>query len=375
MRELYTLELSELVRELKPIEGLYVDQFYETEKNRFRFRLSRKGERVNLQCILPYAINRTDMVEIKEEATNFSLGVRKRASGARITGIGQLNNDRIVMIKLEKAGEESSVIFEMFGRGNMIIADSAMKIQLAYMIHDFKDRSIRSGSIYKPPKNTSIDIFNSDAVDELQKETRSQKGDGTVMNYLSKRIGIGKMYLKEALKRSEVNPEEKLGEINYDRQNAIFENVRAIIEECIKRPKVIAYERDGRPVNFALCRISEYSDMEEKAFGSFEECLDFVYQGFEFKKEETNEEEERITSSIEKQKLILEGIQSEAEQNKRFGDYIMKHMHELNRIIESARSSKSPKIEDIQKLSDEIRILNINLKSKSIRIKSEKENQ
>ena len=231
MRELYTLELIQLVNELKSVEGFYIDQFYEVDKNRFRFKLSKKGEKANLQCILPYTLNRTELIELKDEATNFSLGVRKRISGAKIKGIEQFNKDRIIILKLERGGAEQSIIIEMFGRGNMVFAEADMKIQLAYTNHDFKDRIIRPGQIYKSPKNSAIDFLNPKNIDALGKESEAGK-EKRLLNYLSKRVGIGKVYLEEATARSEIAPDTKLSAINSTKLIAVLANVKELIKEC-----------------------------------------------------------------------------------------------------------------------------------------------
>lgn len=374
MRELYTLELIRLTKELKTIEGFYIDQFYEIERNRFRFKLSRKGEKGNLQCILPYTLNRTEVIELKEEATNFSLAVRKRISGARIKGIEQFNKDRIIIIKLERGGEESNIIMEMFGRGNMIFTESDMKIQLAYIIHDFKDRVIRPGQVYKPPKNSSMDFLESKNLNELEKERDIGK-EQTTLNYLSKRIGIGKIYLEEAIARSGITPEAKLNTVTNEKFMELLDNIKDLIKECTEKPEFIAYQKDGLTVNFSLCSIKKFSSFETKPFDSFEGMLDFVYQNAEFRSEEVNEEEEKIISSIEKQKHILEEIDNEIKGNRAAGDYIMNHMHELNAILQAVKSNKNMDKEQLQRLSEEIEILNINMKTKSIRVKEKSDDK
>ena len=213
MRELYTPELMQLVKELKAIEGFYIDQFYELDKNRFRFKLSKKGEKSNLQCILPYTLNRTEFVELKEEASGFSLAVRKRLSGARIESIYQLGEDRILAIRFSKANAESYIIFEMFGKGNMIIADPDMKIQLVYVVHNFKDRSVKTGEIYNPPKNIA---------DNPDREPEKER----VIGYLNKRFGMGTMYADEAARRVKIAPEVKLGELSRAEQGYDFNQCR-----------------------------------------------------------------------------------------------------------------------------------------------------
>ena len=123
MRQLYTLELISLVKELQALTGFYVDKFYESEDNTFRFSLSRKGEKADVRCVLPYAIGRTEYIEQAEEPTNFATAVRKRITGFAIDAIEQYNNDRIIIIRLRKGEERINIILELFGKLNLAIEE------------------------------------------------------------------------------------------------------------------------------------------------------------------------------------------------------------------------------------------------------------
>ena len=52
----------------------------------------------------------------------------------------------------------------MFGRGNLIITDEKMEILLALQTHEFSDRTVRKGEVYKPPRNESVDLTDREAV-------------------------------------------------------------------------------------------------------------------------------------------------------------------------------------------------------------------
>lgn len=366
MRELYALELVRLVKELKQLEGFHIDQFYELGRNRFRLKLSRRGEKANLQCILPYAINRTDTIEIKEEATNFSLAMRKRIGGARIRNIKQLNNDRIISMALDISGDECTLIFEMFGRGNMALADINMKIMLAYQLHDFKDRSIRPDRVYNPPENTALDINDKDTMPKLEKEM--QASDTGILNYLMKRLGMGKIYVKESLTRAAIDEKTKAKDLSANEIKKLSASIADTIDECMNRPAFLAYIDNGLK-NFSICKISEYSKLESNQFDSLEKCLDFVYQNARPEGQQRNEEEEKLLASIGKQRKIIEGIDDEIMQNKKRADYIMSRMHGINAIINAIRSDKSITKEELQHMSEEIEILSIDMKNKIIKIK------
>jgi len=367
MRELYTLELARLVKELGALEGSYIDQFYEIERGRFRIKIGRREEKLNLQCMIPYTINRTERIEVREDATNFSLAVRKRIGGARIKGVSLLNNDRIIMFTLEKAGSEMNLIFEMFGKGNTVITDPSMKILLAYQVHEFKDRAIKPGMEYKTPANQSVDITDAEAVSKARKELASESSE--IILGLNKKFGVGKMYVEESVRRAGIDTKAKTDSIDHKALDKMLENLKDVVQECTKSPKFIAYEHEGKVANIALCSIDKYESFEKREFKTMEECLDYASSSSFTKEEGPSEDEEKTLASIEKQKKILDGIKSDINSNKLMGDYIINNMHELNTLINELKKNKAMTKQELQKLSDTIEILNINMKTKSVRIK------
>lgn len=370
MREMYTLELMQLVEELQPLEGFYIDQFYEIEKNRFRLKFSKKGEKANLQCILPYTLNKTDVIEIKEEATNFSMAGRKRISGAKIKRVEQFNNDRIIVFKTEKAELEINIIFEMFGRGNLVITDKAMKILLAYQLHVFKDRAIRPGSTYAQPKGSSPNPFDSKGLEGVIKGMGSGENNPTILSYLAKRLGIGTIYVEEAISRAGVAAGTKIKEMEEKKSEILLKKVIEVIEDCTKKQEFLIYTKDGEMIELSLCKLEKYSGFESQKFDSFQNCLDAYYRNAQLTKEGKNEDEEKTKSSIEKQRLFLVEIDEEIERNKQYGNYIMNNMHQINEILKIAKSKKNPTKEELQPATHNIEILNVNTKTKSIKIRA-----
>jgi predicted ribosome quality control (RQC) complex YloA/Tae2 family protein len=155
MRSISNQELAILANELSALSDSYIEKFYELGPSRFRIRLRRQGKDTNIYCSLARTINQTSTIEKAETPTSFALAVRKSVYGARIKSIRQLSDDRIILFELEKAGEGLSLILEMFGKGNLIIADKEMTIVAVYRNYESNGRSIRRGSRYEPPSSTA----------------------------------------------------------------------------------------------------------------------------------------------------------------------------------------------------------------------------
>ena len=82
----------------------------------------------------------------------FPMLLRKYLMGGRIVSIEQHDFDRIVKIGIERGGIRSTLIVELFARGNVLIVDSENRIILPMNPVTLKDRRLRSGEIYELPE-------------------------------------------------------------------------------------------------------------------------------------------------------------------------------------------------------------------------------
>lgn len=82
----------------------------------------------------------------------FPMLLRKYLMGGRIVSIEQHDFDRIVKIGIERAGVRSTLIVELFARGNILIVDPENRIILPMNPVTLKDRRLRSGEIYELPE-------------------------------------------------------------------------------------------------------------------------------------------------------------------------------------------------------------------------------
>lgn len=247
MRGISTPELSLLARELDAYAGYHIDRFYELGEGRFRMKLTRSGSAVNLLCILCHTINKTSYIERVDVPSNFCMAARKRVEGALVKRVYQLNSDRILVFVIEKGGYELNMIFEMFGRGNLVITDSSMLITLAYTQHTFKDRAVQVGAEYKPPK--------SNATANLKEAAQGTSGrasvylrDGKVVDYSLAETGkydgpekkefdslqeaLDFVYAQEEAPAAKENPEVKRLEASIEKQRELVKSAAVEAEQC-----------------------------------------------------------------------------------------------------------------------------------------------
>ncbi len=334
--ELSTLELRILARELNAVKGYYIDQFYQLGSARFRMKLSSKEGKINLNIDIPDYIALSNVGELSEEATGFAMAVRKRIAGARISDISLLNNDRILKIGVERKEFKGSLILEMFGRGNLIITDENMETQLALQTHEFADREIRKGEKYNPPKGEGADITDDSAVAKVFESVKEATGTDRLISYLSRRLGVGSMYLEDAIRRQGKDPKVKIKDVDQKTLEAIRERISAIAKSD---GKAILYLKDGKPEDVALADIEKYAGLEKKEM-PLNDAIKELYSSPQAEVAEKSEEVERLEANIRKQEEAIIRMRQEEKECREKGDFISANIAAVSELIKTAATKK-----------------------------------
>ncbi len=344
MHEITPLELSILAGELGRYEGFRVEKFYETGPGRFRIKLKGEGRDVNLECRLCREIAASQYIEKAGQPTSFAMAVRRRIEGLAISGVRQLGKDRILVFSFGKGEKGAYAIFEMFGRGNLIITDSAMRITLAYVQHEFKDRSIKVGAAYTPPRPAE------------------RRGAGSLISVISAETDAGPLYIEDALLREGIEPSMKAEGAH---GAAVERAVRAI--SAIKGGCAIVYLKDGEAVEYSLTELKRYEGFERRDFGTLEEALSFAYEMVNERQGESPEAR-RIEASIEKQKALSALAVKEAGESREIAKLLFERMGEINRLVETARAGRRITLVELRSRFPDIKISDISLKDKTVTI-------
>ncbi|MCL4379648.1 MAG: NFACT family protein [Candidatus Marsarchaeota archaeon] len=296
MRFITAPELSVLAKELQELAGSRIARFYEVEDGRFRVRVKRGKESIDMQIMLSHAINRTRYTEKQGSPTDFAMAVRKRIEGSTIESIRQINDDRILEIDVRKGDKHLGMILEMFGQGNLIIVDSGMDILLAYRRRQFRGRRIDVGEVYAPPR----------------------QAEGYKM------------------------------ELPNEIRVALLLNGQG---------KAVDYTIDG----------GRNDDVRQKIeFGTLQEALDrFYYENrMDERNEPVNEAEKQLRLSIEKQRRLLKGTESDIETNKEIADKIFSNMEAINSMIAELKKNRRITKEELQLRTGRIKVIELDLKEK-----------
>jgi len=367
MREIATLEIAVLVKELKRIEGFYIDSFYEIGKNEFRIRLSKGQEKLNIKCLLNHTFNITSYIEIVEHPTNFAIAVRKRIENSVIEEVNQYNHDRIIELVIKNRDSLSHILFEMFGKGNLILTDSEMKITLACMQRDFRERSIRSGKIYVPPSNAVVNLGNIGKADQLLEGiVKEADANASIMVFLSKNVNVGSVYLEDTLIRLGVGPKTKFKELDGGTLDKIGKSITKL-GNFVTDPKPVAYTEGGSVLDYAIAEIQKYGKLSVQNYNDMQSMLDDIYYREASKvlvKE--NKHIKELEASIEKQRAAISDLQIEIEHGRNAGTKIFERLNEMNQFVEFIKAKRRITSEELQTAFPDIKVLGLDLKDKTV---------
>ncbi len=367
MREPTFLELKELVKSLSGCVGMRVDQFYELSENRFRIKTGLRGSKSNIHVELPHYIAETKSPEVREDATGFALAVRKRISNAEILGLEMLNNDRIVRMNLGKADERFSIIFEMFGRGNMVITDINSRILLAYRPHEFSDRSVRPGELYEEPKSDAPDLSNAESL-KTYVDALIGAGKGRIGKEL-RQTGIGGLYLEEAMARAKMDPSAKVTDIAKSRESAnmLKDALVKMVMELETGGRGYLYLSNSMPVDYSMVCISKYAGMEKKEYAKLSEAIEEYYTSVKTgAATEHDRNVEAVRASIAKQQELIKETIAEEQRCRESANAITANAAAITIAIKAA-TDKSAVESDIEKASH-IKIKKIDRKERTITV-------
>ncbi len=345
MHEISTIEVSVLSKELdEGYRGFHIEKFYSLGDGRFRMRVRGGGKDTSLIIDLCHAVCPARYIEGADQPDAFAMAVRKRISGFAINGVRQLGSDRILVFELRKGDASANLILEMFGKGNLMITDGAMRITLAHVQRDFRDRSIRVGRVYAPP-------------------TAPQRGEAkTVMAWVSAKADVGPTYVEDAIAREGLSPGAKPDDADKAAMERVIQSLSGL-----HGGRAFVYLRGGEAVDYSLVELKRYEGLDRKEFGTLEEALSFVYGGAPDRME-VNPEVERLEASIGRQRGLMLSTVKEAEANREAGRLIFARMGELNQLIDAAGHNRRITLGELRSMFPLLKISDINLKSKTVTV-------
>lgn len=341
MKQISSMDLYFLTRELKIIENSRIESFYyENETFYIKLYLKSKGHK-----FLTYKLGKSIFIEDKKEETNtpssFTSYLRKYLKNGFVETIDQIESERILKIKITKKIEEEIKTFylflELFQPGNIIITNSNLEIINTLKRKKYKDRKIVVKEKYELPPKKEITPFNINK-DNLKKEL--ENCDLSIVKFLAIKMGMGGKFSEEICSRANINKDLDSKNLNKQQIETLITKIKEILDIKISAFIINDFE-DFIPFDFISIK------KEKKEFSSFNETIKEYFSTFKETKdkreEEFKKELEKLKKILEKQENLKNHILEEYEKLNNTGNKIYENFSTIEELLNSINKAAKEK--------------------------------
>jgi predicted ribosome quality control (RQC) complex YloA/Tae2 family protein len=273
----------------------------------------------------------------------FCMALRKYLRDGWLRTVEQYEFERIVAFTFQANGSALRLVLELFGEGNIILANAKGEILQAMIFKRMRDRNIVRGETYAFPPSSGRNPFKT-TMEELAGDLRGC-GDVEVVRTLARCLGVGGVYAEEILLRAGVLKTTGCSELTDAEVNAIYNGLQSLLT-CIVdskfEPRIILNE-DGSYLDVVPFQLKRYETCKFQAFGSFNEALDEFYlrvtaskkaAGEGTKVDELQREVDKLKRVVAAQEQVVREAEITAENDKRIGDLVYGHSVEVQRLLD-----------------------------------------
>ncbi|MFC6770973.1 NFACT family protein, partial [Halorubrum pallidum] len=231
-RELSSVDLGALVTELNRYEGAKVDKAYRYDDDLVRLKL-RDFDRGRVELMIEVGdVKRAHVADAEHVADapgrppNFAKMLRNRLSGADFVGVEQYEFDRILTFEFERDDENTTLVAELFGQGNVAVLDETGAVVGALETVRLKSRTVAPGAQYEYPASR----LNPLDVSFGGFERHMRESDSDVVRTLATQLNLGGLYAEEVCTRAGVEKETPIAEVTDDQLRALHDALADIAE-------------------------------------------------------------------------------------------------------------------------------------------------
>ncbi len=263
---------------------------------------------------------------------------RKHLRGARISGVGFLEYDRVAYLE---ASTGHRLYVELVPRGVVALVSPEGVILGASRYEDFRDRSVRPRREYRPPPLSTLNPFQLEP--ERLAELASSGKD--LVRGLIRGAKVPAEAAEEALHRCGLRKDLKPGEAGREAYECIAGRLREILEESLEGRGYLALDAGEadpfRPRRFE--RVREYEALDDALDDLFAAGL----QGGEAGGEDP--ELARLRASMEEARRLAEEYRREAEALRRAAERLAAMYHEAEEALRlAARGVVKPPVVEVR---------------------------
>lgn len=337
LRTMAGLEYHFLLRELSSLCGKFISKFYELEGGLFRLRFGSS----DLLVQLGVRMHLTKYISPSPQTpSNFCEFVRKRLEGKKLTSLSQHGMDRIIFAKFASPSEECTLVFEMFAGGNLLVLDASGAIMRPYKKEEWKGRRLARGEKYSTPPSLQLPFPPS--AQELSALFSQSEKEKFIVSVLSQ-LSIGTSYINEALLACDIAPKTPAHSLSPSQLSALSSEFSRMHSSL----SPIMYKQDGKPIDFSVFPLSQYSGLEAVQRPSLSAAADEFYASVPSPIPASSAHEkkkEQLQLRLSLQLASLEEAQKQAQECTQAGNAIMQNSQMLQSLSLEINSMRAKKI-------------------------------
>lgn len=330
MKQISSLELHFLLKELEILNGSRVDKVYQPEKNVIVFSLYKANSgKKTLKIVVGKAMFIAEEKENYGETLGFGMLLRKHLDGHFLQDIEQIKPERILKLSFKTKDSKKCLYLEFFGKGNAILCDEKNMIINSLEHHEFKERAIKPRNTYKHPvmKYNLFDLNKN----QLQELSANSKKDSLVTS-LAVELGLGGIYSEETCLLSNTDKNANPKNMDEKQIQSILTDIKKLINKKIE-PKAVF--QDSSLIDVLPFDLRVYEKHGKQKFATFSEALSFYYSHFRETKETEFDRKLRSLQRIaEEQKQAIEELKKEEKELREKGELIYHKYNLVKEVLE-----------------------------------------
>jgi predicted ribosome quality control (RQC) complex YloA/Tae2 family protein len=329
-KQLSSLDLHFLLKELEILKNSRIDKIHQPEKNLliFKFYKTNIGKKL-LRIDIGQSLFLTEEKEFSGETLGFGMLLRKHLDGYFLVDIEQLKPERILKLTFKTKEETKYLYLEFFGKGNAILCNEHDVILNASEHHEFRERVVKPKLKYVYPI-MSYNLFDINKK-QLEELLKSSKKD-IIVTSLAVELGLGGLYSEEICLLSNIDKNQNPKNINEMQIQSILNSIKEIINKKIDAN--IVFESTN-VVDFAPFPLKFYQGKDFKKFSTFNETIQYFYSQFkEVKETEYDKKLRNLQRIIEEQKQTIEKLKEEEKELREKGELIYHKYTLVKEILE-----------------------------------------
>jgi predicted ribosome quality control (RQC) complex YloA/Tae2 family protein len=354
-RELTSVDLAALVTELNRYEGAKVDKAYLYGDDLLRFRM-RDFDRGRVELILEvgdvkraHTADPEHVPDAPGRPPNFAMMLRNRLSGADFVGVEQFEFDRILVFEFARGDENTRLVVELFGQGNVAVLDETGEVVQSLETVRLKSRTVAPGSQYEFPASR----LNPLTVGYETLEQRMDDSDTDLVRTLATQLNLGGLYAEELCTRAGVEKTmsiEDAGDEQYRAIHDAIEELRTRLRSGDFDPRVYTDDEAVVDVTPFPLEEREREGLDSEGYDNFNDALDEYFYRLDLEDddpEEMGQQRPDFEAEIEKKKRIIdqqegaiENFEEQAEAERRRAELLYANYDLVDEVLSTVQEAR-----------------------------------